>query len=196
VLSTDFFYDGVQWLYCHNAISGYGDNTFRPFSNTTRGQMTKIVVLAYGLAIYTPAAPTFRDVTAVQTFYQYIETAVHNGIVSGYNCGALGEPCPGVYFRPGNLITRGQLSKIVVIAAGWARVNPATGHFKDVPGNSTFYTDIETAYCRQVLSGYDCGGPGEPCPGLYFRPGGNATRGQIAKMVVNAVSNLPSRCSP
>jgi len=40
-----------------------------------------------------------------------------------------------------------------------------------------------------VLSGYPCGGPGEPCDdnnNPYFRPNNNITRGQIAKVVSNA----------
>jgi hypothetical protein len=149
-------------------------------------------VLAYGLTIYTPPSPTFNDVPTSNPFYSWIETAAHGNIVSGYNCGGVGEPCPGVYFRPFNLVTRGQLTKIIVVAAGWPLIDPVTATFNDVARSSAFYTDIETAYCHQVLSGYDCGSAGEPCPGKYFRPGNNATRGQIAKMVYNAVSNLPA----
>src|SRR5205085_2029779 len=40
---ADYFYNGVRWLYCRGAISGYNDNTFRPYNNTTRGQMVKII---------------------------------------------------------------------------------------------------------------------------------------------------------
>jgi hypothetical protein len=50
---------------------------------------------------------------------------------------------------------------------------------------------IETAAAHGVISGYNCGAPGEPCGGasgtLYFRPGADATRGQIAKIVYLAV---------
>ena len=152
--------------------------------------MVKIIVLAYGIPIYVPPTPTFRDVPATHPFYQYIETVARNSISPGYNCGGPGEPCPGMYFRPNNLVTRGQFAKIIVITADWALLNPPAAHFRDVQPNTAFYEFIETAYCHQVIVGYSCGGPGEPCPGFYFRPGGNATRGQIAKMVYNAVSNL------
>ena len=37
-------------------------------------------------------------------FYDYIETAYHHGIISGYADGT---------FRPGNSATRGQICKIV-----------------------------------------------------------------------------------
>src|SRR5205085_4167561 len=136
-----------------------------PFTNTTRGQMVRFVVLAFGIATSTPPAPTFNDVPTSDPFYAYIETAAHGQVVSGYNCGGPGEPCPGVYFRPGALVTRGQLSKIVVVAARWSLVNPVTAHFNDTERNSAFYTFIETAYCHGIITGYDCGAPGEPCPG-------------------------------
>jgi hypothetical protein len=38
------------------------------------------------------------------------------------------------------------------------------------------------------MSGYPCGGPGEPCDGEnrnYFRPNNPLTRGQTAKIVAN-----------
>jgi hypothetical protein len=183
------FYDYILCLYCRGAISGYSDGTFRPYNNTTRGQLAKIVVIGYNMALYVPVTPTFRDVLPIDPFYQYIETAYHSTVVSGYACGAPGEPCPGLYFRPGNLVTRSQLAKIVVVAAGWLLINPTTATFKDVPTSNPFYRYVETAYCHHIMSGYTCGTPGEPCPGLYLRPGNSATRAQIAKIVCLAVRN-------
>src|SRR5439155_21265295 len=87
VQPTDYFYEAVRYLYCRGVISGYGDNTFRPYNNTTRGQLAKIVVLGFGLTTYTPPTPTFRDVPITDTFYTFIEAAYHAGLVSGYDCG-------------------------------------------------------------------------------------------------------------
>jgi hypothetical protein len=36
---------------------------------------------------------------------------------------------------------------------------------------------------HDIVSGYTCGGSGEPCPGAYFRPASSATRGQVTKFV-------------
>ncbi len=58
--------------------------------------------------------------------------------------------------------------------------------FADVPPGSTFYEFIRCLACRGIVSGYPCGGPGEPCPGPYFRPNNNVTRGQAAKIIVTA----------
>jgi hypothetical protein len=166
---SDFFYVPVRYLYCAGVISGYADGTFRPFANATRGQMTKIIVLAFGIPIYTPPTPTFIDVPPTHTFYQYIETAAYEGIVSGYGDGT---------FRPFNDVTRGQLSKITVVAAGWPIINPPTPTFSDVLPGSAFYEYVETAFCHGIISGYSDG---------TFRPNNNATRGQISKIVYEAV---------
>jgi hypothetical protein len=58
--------------------------------------------------------------------------------------------------------------------------------FNDVPANSTFYSWIRCLACRGIVGGYPCGGPGEPCPGQYYRPNNNVTRGQVAKIVSEA----------
>jgi len=180
----------VRYLYCHGVVSGYADNTFRPYANTTRGQMVKIVVLGFGIAIQTPTTPTFSDVPASHPFYQFIETAAAHNIVSGYADGT---------FRPQNNVTRGQLSKIDVVAAGWALLNPpAAGRtFTDVIPNTAFYEFVETAACHGIISGYTCGGPGEPCDDqgrAYFRQNNDATRGQISKIVYLSLT-APSVCS-
>jgi hypothetical protein len=167
---TDYFYEAVRYLACNGVIVGYSDNTFRPYNNTTRGQLAKIVVLAYGLPIYTPTQPTFSDVPTTHTFYQFVETAAYEGLVVGYSDGT---------FRPHNYVTRGQLSKIVVEAAGWPLTNPPTPTFTDVPVDHTFYSYIETAYEHAIISGYADG---------TFRPGNSATRGQISKIVRQATA--------
>ena len=59
---------------------------------------------------------------------------------------------------------------------------PCPVEFNDVPPGSTFYDYIRCLACRGIVGGYPCGGPGEPCPGAYFRPNNNVTRGQVSKI--------------
>ena len=193
------FYPYVQWMACRGYISGYGcggpgepcpGTYFRPANAVTRGQLLKMVTNAAGWAISTPATPTFQDVPTTQPFYPFIETGVAHGIISGYACGGAGEPCdPPLdrpYFRPANNITRGQLSKVIALARGLALTPPASPTFGDVPATQPFYPYIEAVYAAGVVSGYSCGTVGEPCPGLYFRPTAQATRGQVTKFVTVA----------
>jgi hypothetical protein len=86
------------------------------------------------------------------------------------------------------------LSKIVVTAARLTLENPTDPTFQDVLPNTAFYTYVETAAANGLVSGYSCGGPGEPCGTSnkpYFRQFNNATRGQIAKIVYNALTSGP-----
>jgi len=190
---ADYFYQPVLYLACHGVISGYNDGTFRPYTNTTRAQMTKIVVLGFSKAMLTPTgtAFTFTDVTRANPFFSVVETAYADGIVSGYRCGvAPAGPCDAQnrpWFLPFADVTRGQLSKIDVIAAVWTLHNPATPSFSDVAHSSTFYQVIETAVCHGVISGYS---------DHTFRPFNNATRGQIGKIVYLSIVNPPGGCIP
>jgi hypothetical protein len=88
-------------------------------------------------------------------------------------------------------VTRGQLSKIIVGAKGWPLADPAAPTFADGAPGSLNYAYIETAVAHAIISGYSCGGPGEPCDSQnrpYFRQFNNATRGQIAKIVYLALT--------
>jgi len=121
----------------------------------------------------------FSDLCPDHWAYAYVECLASRGILGGYADGT---------FRPNNNITRGQLSKVVSNAAGFNE-NPTGQSFEDVPPSNAFYVYVERMNLHGVISGYPCGGPGEPCgPGNkpYFRLNSNATRGQIAKIVSNA----------
>ena len=54
-------------------------------------------------------------------------------------------------------------------------VNPAA-YYADVPPGSTFYTEIQQATTEGFITGN----------GTIFTPGGNVTRGQVAKMIIAA----------
>jgi len=168
VQPEDYFYTPVQYLYCHAWISGYADNTFRPGNTASRGQVTKIVVLAFGLPLVTPATPTFSDVAPGDVFDPYIETAAAHHLVNGYSDGT---------FRPYNNVSRGQFAKILVNAAGWTILTPDRPAFADVGPTNPFYSMIETAYAHGVISGYR---------NFTFRPFNNVTRAQIAKIIYSA----------
>ncbi len=101
------FYQYVETAFARNIISGYADGTFRPASNVTRGQLTKMVSLGRGWPLLNPANPTFTDVGIHDTFYTYIETAYAQGVISGYSDHT---------FRASATATRGQGAKIIDIS--------------------------------------------------------------------------------
>ncbi len=189
---ADYFYDAVNYLVAQNVISGYSDCTFKPYNQTTRGQLAKIVALGFNLPAFVPplGGYTFADVPPNYVFFAQIEAANHAGIISGYDCGTRpNELCDAFnrrYFRPGDLVTRGQLAKIVVGAAGWTLRNPTTPTFNDVLPSNVFYQAVETAVCHGIISGYSDG---------TFKPTNNATRGQVSKIVYLALTSGQTACA-
>ena len=187
VPATNTFYASIRCLACRGIISGYSDGTFRPNNEVTRGQLAKIVSNAAGYT-ESPDPQIFEDVSPSNTFYQWINRLARRGHMSGYPCGGVGEPCVSgmPYFRPFANATRGQTSKIVSNAAGYSEI-PVEQTFEDVPPTHTFYREIQRLASRNIMQGYPCGGPGEPCVSgrPYFRPQNNVTRGQSAKIVAN-----------
>jgi hypothetical protein len=180
---------------CRGIINGYtsgcdtGNPCFRPNNNVTRAQLSKIVSNAAGFS--EPAGDQqFEDVAPGSSFFDVIWRLADRSIVAGYPCGGDGEPCGPdnlPYFRPNDNVTRAQISKIVSEAAGF-NDTPGDQQFEDVAPGSTFFAWIWRLADRQIMSGYPCGGDGEPCGPdnlPYFRPSANATRGQASKIVSN-----------
>jgi hypothetical protein len=126
----------------------------------------------------TACTVTFSDVPEGHTFYPFVRCLACRGIVQGY---------PDGTFRPDNHVTRGQVSKVVSLSAGFTEPVPSSQQsFEDVPYGSPFWEYVERISTRGIVVGYACGGAGEPCVPPenrpYFRPNAGATRGQLAKI--------------
>jgi hypothetical protein len=151
------------------------------FALTLRaGDARAMPAQATGPATYCPGQ-RFSDVCPSDWFYTNVMDLSNLGVVSGYTDGT---------FRPYNTITRGQIMKMLVLAVGLNAPLPASPTFSDVPTMHSFYQWIEVGVANGVASGYTCGGPGEPCDAQhrpYFRPFAEVNRGQLAKMLVNAL---------
>lgn len=175
VQPTDEFYNHIKSVYCRGIVSGYNDNTFRQWNWTMRAQVAKMVVLGFNLPIDTSGGPHFTDVQQGTEFYNYIETAAKLGIVTGFD---------NRLFKPWDNVKRGQLTKMIVLAAGkadpagWRLVHPATPSFSDVPSNNTFYDVVETAKAHNIITGYE---------GNRFALWDWARRGQLAKILNGAL---------
>ncbi|MDQ5825510.1 MAG: S-layer homology domain-containing protein [Chloroflexota bacterium] len=209
------FYTWVRCLACRQIVSGYpcggpgepcngsSQPYYRPGANVTRGQLSKIIANAAGLVeVPAPDQQQFADVEPGDPFYLFVERLAQTGAVEGYPCGGPGEPCTTPnrpYFRPNNPATRGQISKIVSIAAGYEEDIPAEQQtFTDTPSNSPFWVYIERLAGRGIISGYGSAAQcptGTPC----FRYNDFTTRGQMAKIAANAFfpdCETPARAAP
>lgn len=160
-------YNYITELACMGVVSGYSDGTFRPQSATTRAQLVKMVVLLKGIPLDAPAVATFDDVSTSHPFYRYVETAVKQGLITGYTDGS---------FKPDAPVSRAQVAKIVVKALGWSLQVPASpATLCDVPAAHWAYVYVQVAIAHGIFTGY-----GDGC----FHPDDFATRAQLAKVLV------------
>lgn len=192
-----YYYNYIYYLVCHGIVSGFGDTTFRPQLNVTRGQEAKIVANSAGFN-ETPTGQLFTDVAPGSTYYPYVQRMATRSLISGYPCGGAGEVCDSqnrAYFRPNGTASRGQIAKLVSNAAG-LNDTPAGQTYADVSPSSPFYLYIERLTAKGTMGGYACGGTGEPCDGqhrAYFRYNNFATRGQTSK--IDTLTFFPTCCS-
>ncbi|MDL4842849.1 S-layer homology domain-containing protein [Aquibacillus rhizosphaerae] len=93
-----FYYEAVQIAAENGFINGFSDGAFRPNETLTRGQMAKIISVAYGLNA--KSGNYFSDIPG--TFAEkYIEGLAANGITNGYSDGT---------FKPNSNINRVEFS--------------------------------------------------------------------------------------
>lgn len=184
--------------------TGTATRTATSVASGTRTSTSTSTTVATATATATPCTIEFQDVppsNEVSSFYPYVRCLACRGVLGGYPCGGANpqtgqdEPCGETgnpYFRPSNLVTRGQIAKIVSNAAGFNEDVEGQTYADVVPSDdpSSFYVYIERLTAHNVMSGYPCdAAEGEPCDGqnrAYFRPAANATRAQLAKIVSNA----------
>jgi hypothetical protein len=158
----------ITQLACEGVVGGYADGTFRPQAYTSRAQLVKMIVLAEGWSLLNPSQPTFADVGPGNVFYRYIETAYARGVVSGYANG---------YFMPYDAVTRAQVAKMLVRARGWTLQAGNPVRLCDVSPSYWAWDYIQTAIAHGIFTGYSDG---------CFRPEDEATRAQLAKLIVLA----------
>jgi uncharacterized protein YkwD len=121
-------------------------------------------------------AKTFSDVSTSSPFYQAISALASSGVISGYSDGT---------FHPSALVTRAQFAKFIVRALGshTAKIDDASHpSFVDVAyaGSSYPFDYVEEAADLNIVAGYSDG---------TFRPEQDATRLQIAVMLVRAAGD-------
>ena len=164
----DSHYETIMSLYSQGAISGYADKTFRPHNYVTRGQAAKMLASVLGLSFRNLDNPHFSDVPTSNEYYKYIAALENAGIMSGYSNGT---------FMPNEMITRGQLAKILVLGFKFEVATSFNHNFKDVNSQTSNAVYIQTLVDLQITKG---------TTPITFSPYSALTRGQIASFIVRA----------
>lgn len=161
-------YENILKLYKQGAIGGYPDKTFRPNQNVTRGQAAKMLATVLDLSLKNLENPYFKDVPTSNEYYKYIAALENAGIMSGYSNGT---------FMPNEVITRGQLSKMLVLGFKFEVASSFNHNFKDVNSQTSNAAYIQTLVDLKITEG---------TTPVTFSPFNAVTRGQIASFIVRA----------
>lgn len=155
-------------------VEGRTDTTFVPEGAITRGEFATFIVKALGLPGDKSSALKYRDITLNTPMSAYIGAASKAGIITGYTDG---------FFRPNNLITREQMSLMIVRAMDYAG--------KGVTLNSDALTALQRFTDRKKVSKVALDavakatqtGVIQGMTATTFVPAGQATRSQAVVMI-------------
>ena len=170
--------EAVEALYKNGIVSGIGNSRFAPDSSVTRAEFIKMTVNALGLeeVVY---RNEFDDVSEGIWYANAIQTAVDNGLISG-----VGER----EMRPDAMITRQEMSKIIVSAAEHIKgeLEEADEEALTVFADKADISDWAVSFVARAFELGIIKGMSEN----EFKPLENATRAQAASMIYRLIENV------
>ena len=170
VAEGDWFHDAVQYVYDNGLMDGVGDGHFAPNATTTRAQLVTILYrLAGEPAVSGDVA--FTDVESGLWYTDAVTWAAANGIVNGVN---------ETEFAPSGDLTREQLATILY------RYAESMGYDVSAQADLSGFPDAGDiqSYATQALSWAVAEGLLQGFEDDSLRPGGTATRAQIATILM------------
>ena len=176
VNENDWYYDAVKYVYANGLMSGVSDTTFAPNANTTRGMIVTVLYRMENQPNVT-IDNSFKDVKSTDYYGNAIYWAKQNNIVSGYN---------STTFAPNDNITREQMAAILYRYAAYKGYSvdktSDLSNFNDTSNISNYaLTPIKWAVSSGLISGMG---------DSTISPLGNASRAQIATILMRFIENL------
>ncbi len=151
-------------------VQGYGDGSYQPTWEVTRGQMAVFIARAGGYTAADPGTPSFQDVPDSYWAFSEIEQCVTNGVVQGY-ADYFGDGIDA--YLPSAIVDRGQMAVYIYRAASLATAG-YQGLFSDVADDYWSALEIEACADAYIVQGY---------PGGIYLPNNTVTRSQMAVFV-------------
>lgn len=159
----------IEYLVEKNILTGYPDGTFKPDKPITRAEASTVLVKQLNLK--TKDLDLAFDDIKKHWGKDYINAATKEGILTGY---------PNKTFKPDNLLSRGELSAILVRAYQFeVKDKNAKLIFKDVSTNFWAYDYIRKLGQNGITTGY---------PDGTFKPNANVTRAEFSAFVERIVN--------
>ena len=177
VQKSDWFYKNgaINFVYNNDLFKGTSKSKFSPNDNMTRAMFVTVLGRLDGVKVNNKVTTRFVDAPKGQYYTGYVKWAADNGIVNGVEDAEYG---------PDQNITREQICVMMTRYCAYARVELEQLNksitFKDSADISS-YARAAVSLCQQsgLVNGEKSGN------GYKFRPQGNATRAEVATILMN-----------
>ena len=174
----DWAHAGIDYALMHGLFKGMSETTFAPNKTMTRAMLVT-VLWRYAEEPEAEKAP-FDDVAEDVWYAEAVAWAAENGIVNGMGDGT---------FRPDNKITREQLATILFRFAQKLELNTEAraelDSFPDVEEIQSYAAEaLQWAVAMKLINGVSVEGT------AYLRPAGDATRAQVATILMRFLEGL------
>ena len=169
--TSESFVDEIGWMADEGITTGCGNANFCPRSSVTRGQMAVFLSRALELEDAT-TDPGFEDDDPEDGVSPTFQQAIWNLATAGITAGCSTDP---MLFCPNESVTRGQMSKFIVVGYGLTPI-PGTAPFTDDNGHFS-----EPYNNRMAVNGITSG-----CGTNLFCPHASVLREQMAVFLFHA----------
>lgn len=167
VTEGSWYYDAVRFVNQNSLMNGIGRDTFAPDSNLSRAMLAQILYNKEGKPSVAESS-AFTDVAPGEWYSNAVTWAAASNIVGGYGNGLFGS---------NDNITREQLAVMLWRYAGEPAATNKELHFNDADEVSGYALDaLLWAVENNIINGKGGG---------ILDPQGQATRAQVAQMLMN-----------
>ncbi len=176
--ASNWAHAGIDFAVSHGLFNGMSSTTFAPDKTMTRAMLVTVLWRSAG----SPDANVadFKDVPKDVWYSKAVSWAAEKGLVNGMGDGT---------FRPDNQISREQLATILFRYAKLTEMDPPErtdlGSFPDEKEVQSYAVEaLQWAVAKGLINGVRDSGTGMN----FLRPGGSATRAQVATILMRFLS--------
>jgi len=167
-VSADAWYaEAVDYCRENGFMSGTGADSFSPEENMTRSMLVTVLYRQADTPAVT-GAPTFTDTAAGTWYSDAVVWATADGLMQGYGNGLFGTNDP---------VTREQLATVLYRQAGSPQVEAGEAFADESAIASYALNAVRWARANGIING---------STGNRFLPKDNATRAQVAQIMMNS----------
>ncbi len=169
-----WYTDSVTYVYENGLFSGTAEDTFSPDNYMTRGMFVTVLqrqTVKMGMSTEVASVAGFADVASKDYYYNAVNWAAANGIVTGKDAAT---------FAPNEEVTREQMCAIIVrYMRDYLKLD-----LSQYEGDVTFAdADTISGYAAPCVAIAQNAGIVNGLQGNVFKPQGNASRAQVAKVI-------------